>query len=761
MVEVAPVSEPGLFPLSDGGVKTASGRGRRRADPETGQSMYVYLIDAWQERAMLGGRRKLAVKAFMSVREVKCAIGRLLGIRASRQRLYWRSVELRDHRTLEESGVHESGATLVFDARPADETGSTADEGCYAAFSTRQPVVDETRRMAGRPPASPSKLRIGQPTSPSLEPVSCAALHGSPGALPPAVSRSLLKARRGLVLGSKAPELAMEGTGGTYFLYDLHGRPVACFKPADEEPFCVNNPRHFVGPYGGSATSSFDRGSVEPLAMRRGVRPGEAYVREVAAYLLDRRGARLAGVPETTLVECRHAKFRYVDRNLVDKVGSFQVFVEHDGIAEDYGLDRLDAARLQAIAALDIRALNCDRNPANILVSGGRKSMDLVPVDHGYCLPDVLEIEWFEWCWIDWPQLAAPVCDAVKRALSLIDPAADAAMLRDALGIRPACLRLARSSTELLKRGVAAGLTLRDVAELVVVPQHDGFGKPSKSRLADAIERAADLARLALDEDRHPGRQRTASPDRDLGLFRGPDKHFANANYSEATAAKADMHYSEAKDQLTVHISISSSVTDDRREDKKTAERTASAPIDLVTTAVWEPPQAGDGLTGTSPRWVDGLPAAVASRNRCASKESSFCGDSSGLDDEDDSDDAFSSVGDPKSGGLSPSLRTRRRRVPGGPVQKSSPDKPGGRQRHFASPLVRLHSCPALADVASSAVEDPPRLSALEEKTKNKLRDADDAAYDRHFFHFLNGILDDLVRWKLKTKYRVHAASSL
>ena len=38
-----------------------------------------------------------------------------------------------------------------------------------------------------------------------------------------------------------APELALDGTGGGYFLCDKNKKKCAIFKPADEEPFAPNN----------------------------------------------------------------------------------------------------------------------------------------------------------------------------------------------------------------------------------------------------------------------------------------------------------------------------------------------------------------------------------------------------------------------------------------------------------------------------------------------------------------------------------------
>ena len=49
-------------------------------------------------------------------------------------------------------------------------------------------------------------------------------------------------ARAGLKNGH-APKLATSGTGGSYFIAGADGKPVAVFKPLDEEPLAVNNPK--------------------------------------------------------------------------------------------------------------------------------------------------------------------------------------------------------------------------------------------------------------------------------------------------------------------------------------------------------------------------------------------------------------------------------------------------------------------------------------------------------------------------------------
>ena len=56
---------------------------------------------------------------------------------------------------------------------------------------------------------------------------------------------------------------------------------------------------------------------------------------------------------------------------------------------------------------MDIRLMNADRNSANLLcrIRPDDGFMELVPIDHGFCLRDVCDVSWMDWCWLDWPQM--------------------------------------------------------------------------------------------------------------------------------------------------------------------------------------------------------------------------------------------------------------------------------------------------------------------------------------------------------------------
>ena len=181
------------------------------------------------------------------------------------------------------------------------------------------------------------------------------------------------------------------------------------------------------------------------------VRVGEAASREVAAYLLDR--GHFARVPHTALVKMAHPIFHVapgggggdcgtlgggeasLDPPAVPaKLGSLQEFVPHDCDTSEMGASRFAVRDVHRIGILDIRLLNTDRHGGNILVrrrkapppaasaaalgaaaaEGGahvpsgaalglESPYELIPIDHGFALPEALEPPYFEWQ--HWPQV--------------------------------------------------------------------------------------------------------------------------------------------------------------------------------------------------------------------------------------------------------------------------------------------------------------------------------------------------------------------
>ncbi len=107
---------------------------------------------------------------------------------------------------------------------------------------------------------------------------------------------------------------------------------------------------------------------------------GESATREVAAYLLDYKD-HFCGVPATTFIEFYHPDFNFANDSSFNKngekqtkQGSFQVFVKHDDVVENFGSGIFPVKEVHKIAILDLRILNCDRNEMNILVRKVKKA---------------------------------------------------------------------------------------------------------------------------------------------------------------------------------------------------------------------------------------------------------------------------------------------------------------------------------------------------------------------------------------------------
>ncbi|KAK6141067.1 hypothetical protein DH2020_025179 [Rehmannia glutinosa] len=185
--------------------------------------------------------------------------------------------------------------------------------------------------------------------------------------LPPEIANLINSTLNGLDKGNY-PIRSSEGTGGAYFMMDASGsKYLSVFKPADEEPMAVNNPR-------GLPLSEDGEG------LKRGTRVGEGGIRECAVYLLDhpKSGRRsfsgeikgFAGVPPTVYVKCLHEGFNHPGGVSV-KTGSLQMFMENNGSCEDMGPGAFPVEEVHKIAVLDMRMANADRHAGNILVSKG------------------------------------------------------------------------------------------------------------------------------------------------------------------------------------------------------------------------------------------------------------------------------------------------------------------------------------------------------------------------------------------------------
>lgn len=272
------------------------------------------------------------------------------------------------------------------------------------------------------------------------------------------------------------------GLGGAYSFRNQNGINIAVAKPVDEEPFALNNPKGLGGQMLGQP------------GLKKSIRIGETGMRELAAYVLDHGG--LAAVPPTALVKFSHAAF-FVNSNAaaaastvpshMPKVASLQRFVGHGFDAGELGPSFFSVASVHHIGILDIRIMNLDRHAGNMLVmkhdrndaSYGGMVAELVPIDHGFCLPEWLDDPYFEW--LHWPQASIPFSDYELEYISKLDPFKDAEVLRaDIPLLRESAIRVLIVCTILLKQAAAAGLCLAEIGQMMTRKFSGGQELPSE-----------------------------------------------------------------------------------------------------------------------------------------------------------------------------------------------------------------------------------------------------------------------------------------
>ncbi|KAJ0692725.1 putative 1-phosphatidylinositol 4-kinase [Helianthus annuus] len=283
------------------------------------------------------------------------------------------------------------------------------------------------------------------------------------------------------------PIPVQSGLGGAYYFRNSRGESVAIVKPTDEEPFAPNNPKGFVG-----------RALGQP-GLKRSVRVGETGYREVAAYLLDY--GHFANVPPTALVKITHSIFNINDnvsgnnnksmkmKKHFSKLASLQQFIAHDFDASDHGTSSFPVSAVHRIGILDIRIFNTDRHAGNLLVKrinddGADRfsQVELIPIDHGLCLPENLEDPYFEW--IHWPQASIPFTEEELKYIQDLNPYRDADMLKTELPmIREASLRVLILCTIFLKEAASYGLTLAEIGEMMSREFRRGEEEPSELEL--------------------------------------------------------------------------------------------------------------------------------------------------------------------------------------------------------------------------------------------------------------------------------------
>jgi len=265
-------------------------------------------------------------------------------------------------------------------------------------------------------------------------------------------------------------ELCQDGIGGTYFLKSKRGKRFAVFKPEDEEPGSINNPKQ------------------QTKQVKFGVKPGEGAIRECLAYLLDKD--HFAKVPKTKHIELNN----FLKSSSVKKRGSIQQYIENIGNSSDFSSSKFSVGNVQRIAQLDIRTFNMDRNGENLLVIENEDDeFELIPIDHTYVLPNRLDGAWFEW--MHWKQAKESILPEVKKYIEEINIEKDSQILKN-LGIDDESIGTMRISTHVLKRGCKVGWNLFQIANFICRPIN---GDDRRSELEKLVQIAKERSGRSQD----------------------------------------------------------------------------------------------------------------------------------------------------------------------------------------------------------------------------------------------------------------------
>lgn len=295
-----------------------------------------------------------------------------------------------------------------------------------------------------------------------------------------------LEARLALRQGI-SPQVLNETSSGTYIMRNRQGKPWGIFKPQCQE-------------IGGSKNPSWVIWAV-CTAEQWGIESGTGYLRECAAYYLDKN--HFSNVPLTLTTNFQHAS---LDTSLFpmgtpNLIGSFQLFKNnckpgnaclrkyeiypvkldkpfYNGlfslIKKVYvtffrflffcGLPHLPVNQVHRMAILDIRLLNCDRHLGNFLFD--KLSKTLYPIDHGLILPARASKIRFDWKQL--VQAHIPFNSIELAYIENLDLDEDEKTLRRC-GINSVeAMERMKLSTALLKECARRGLTAHQIAELML-----------------------------------------------------------------------------------------------------------------------------------------------------------------------------------------------------------------------------------------------------------------------------------------------------
>jgi len=301
------------------------------------------------------------------------------------------------------------------------------------------------------------------------------------------------------LLEELSPSIMLEGTCGVYLLKNKKGEDVAVFKPMDEE-------------------------YVPKEAEQNGALvKGHNSYRERAAFLVSDALGGYTGVPNTIITTVRHPTFKGGEKR-----GSLQRFVPASTDMSDLGPADIPVDEVHKIGLVDLLLFNVDRHEGNLLLRT-RKSQgsdvltrELVPIDHGLCLPVLVSRETgpsrnlmldLYFAWESWPQAKQPFGAKARRFLQALSPKAVSRLvtvLKADLGnhaIPLPALTTLKVGALLLRLCAQGGKTLSEMAAMVRTPLadilQDAWSLASRTHqdVVIGVENANGVAQVVGDDD--------------------------------------------------------------------------------------------------------------------------------------------------------------------------------------------------------------------------------------------------------------------
>lgn len=285
--------------------------------------------------------------------------------------------------------------------------------------------------------------------------------------------RSINRIKEAMEAGINPAFVGDTSTTACFYLRDSERRIVSVFKPQRVR----SDSNSTIGPVRNRMMPS--EGTT---ALRKGFSAGGEGSREIAAYLLDKM--HMSDVPNTTMISLAHPLLKG------HQIGSMQAYAPHFCSAEDVSSSKFSVHQVHKIALLDVRMFNTDRHAGNMLVGFKtpkafptardltKNNTTLVPIDHGFCLPEFPALGEATFEWMNWRQSHEPLHPDLLSYIRSINMDRDIACLRQVLGKNMLSMRVLltlRVCTMWLQLAACNGLTFYQMGQFLCRPDLDGL----------------------------------------------------------------------------------------------------------------------------------------------------------------------------------------------------------------------------------------------------------------------------------------------